>query len=192
MRIIGLNGRKGSGKNTVGDYLEREYGFQCVSYAAKLKASAAALLDVPVSLLETYKNDPKAQIVFTIPVPFGDDLPYTVVRTLTVREYLQRYGTEAHRDIFSESFWRDNLFCDLDPDGSYAITDARFDDELRVIREKGGQIWRVERPGTDVGDAHASEADPDPDLVDFTLDNSGDYEFLYRQVDVRMGGGDLI
>jgi dephospho-CoA kinase len=36
--IIGINGPKGSGKNEVAKILERNYGFETVGFADKLKA----------------------------------------------------------------------------------------------------------------------------------------------------------
>ena len=177
MRIIGLCGRKGSGKNVVGTYLET-YGYEQVSFAAKLKESAAAVFDINPERFEVLKNDPDA--IITLGTPDED------IAWLTVRQYLQRYGTEAHRDVFGYDFWRRELFTSL-PQGTYkkyAITDVRFDDELRAVRERGGKVWRVNRALPDDGDTHASEADPDPALIDGELFNDGSFEELYAQVDI--------
>lgn len=193
--IIGLSGKKSSGKNTVGEYLERAYGFQCISFAAKLKESAAALFDIPPWVWDALKNDPSATVRLSTDSP-GQ------VHDMTVRTFLQRYGTEAHRDVFGDDFWVDALLGDKrqaleTEDGqivgyiandkiqrnNYAVTDARFDNELRAIRQLGGKNIYIERPGTDETDTHASELKPSPDLIDVTLYNTGPLDFLYLTVD---------
>lgn len=193
--IIGLSGKKSSGKNTVGEYLEREYGFQCISFAAKLKESASALLNVEQHHWESWKN----QDIEVMVIRRGASVPF--VRH-TARTFLQRYGTEAHRDVFGDDFWVDALLGDKrqaleTEDGhivgyipndkiqrnNYAVTDARFDNELRAIRQLGGKNIYIERPGTDETDTHASELKPSPDLIDVTLYNTGPLDFLYLTVD---------
>ena len=190
MHIIGLNGRLGSGKDTVGAYLVERHGFERLSFADKLKESAAALLDVPTALLETYKNDDRATLILSIPDTVGalPPLDLLAIRTFTVREYLQRYGTESHRDVFGESFWTDQVLHDLDPNNKYVITDVRFDNELRAVRACGGEVWRVLRFTGQVQHEHRSEAEPDYDLIDAYLDNDGSFEHLFGQVDDLIGG----
>ena len=39
----------------------------------------------------------------------------------------------------------------------WVITDVRFPDEAQAIKDWGGVLWRVDRPGLVGGDGHASE-----------------------------------
>lgn len=175
-----MNGLKGAGKDTVGDYLVEEYGYVRAKFAALLYASVAALFDTTVEKLDSWKNDPECKVEL-----IGGD---GVTTSLTLRGFLQRYGTEAHRDIFGTDFWVEALTKQLNPTVRYVITDARFDNELQAVRYQGGRNICVTRPGTDTGDSHASEAAPNPDLIDALLLNNGTIEDLYAQVDSVLKG----
>lgn len=175
---IGLAGRKGSGKDTIADYLVANHGFDKLSFARPLKLSAAALLDIDAADFEVTKNDPKATVTTRYTLPGGR----SIYRQQTVREFLQRYGTEAHRDIpeFGNSVWTNMLLTKLKPGGRYVIADSRFTNECRALYLEGGVVCYVERPSTDdLSDAHASEAKPDVQFFAEIL-NDGSLEKLYE------------
>ncbi len=176
--VIGLAGRKGSGKDTVGQYLVERYGYTRMSFAAPLKDSAAALFGIDAVEWETLKNTGRSDIILRRPDKES-------VR-LTAREFLQRYGTEAHRDVFGQQFWTDQLIAQLRPGRKYVVTDARFENECRALREVGGRIVVIDRPGTDADDTHASETLPPEAIVDVWLTNDGTIEELQRAVDSYM------
>ncbi len=185
--IIGLNGFKSAGKNTVGDYLRDNYGFQQASFAAKLKESAAALFDIEPHRWDEWKNDETA---FVTVYSGGDiwgpnpDGPNHRQVTLSVRLFLQRYGTEAHRDVFGTDFWVDYAMKGIDPNENIVFTDARFENELSRIKSLGGYNLQILRPGLFTKDSHASEVPPPQHLIDFAIDNDGSFEYLYRGVDI--------
>lgn len=183
MRIIGLNGRKGSGKSAAGDILWREHGYERVGFAGLLKASASALFGVEPEVWDEHKNIGTSTVAL---MDNGD-----IISEWTVREFLQRYGTEAHRDIFGNNFWVDAIEQKFqsehgeywqDGDGKYVITDVRFPNELQAVHVWGGINIRIERPGTDFLDSHASESDPDPFLVDALIENYGTLADLEKQI----------
>ena len=181
MVLIGLNGKKGSGKDTAGEYLCAHYDFECLSFAEPLKVSAAAALgfDPPAwDTFEEWKNNPDARIVVVI-----DGIEE---KSITVREFLQFYGTEAHRNVFGADFWTKQLLDRLDPHGRYVITDARFVNECSAIKDAGGTIILIERPGTDAEDAHASEAPLPDELIDTTINNNGTVADFHRTLDAYM------
>jgi hypothetical protein len=182
MELIGLNGKKGSGKDTAGAWLVEEHGFERLSFAAPLKESAAACFDIDPSVWETLKNDPDACVTVATRI-HGEP---GIVGCVTVREFLQRYGTEAHRDIFGADFWTRQLIDRLDPDGKYVVTDARFENECQAIQDAGGAIVVIKRPGTDADDAHASEADLPEKLIDTVLYNHGTIEDLHETLDIYL------
>jgi hypothetical protein len=188
MILIGLAGAKGSGKNTVGDYLEREFDFKQLSFAAPLKESAAACLGVDAEVWERTKNDPEAYVVLQREAPdFRGDVDrhrmYTeVLAQVTVREFLQRYGTEAHRDIFGEDFWTKGLGLANLEDGRYVITDMRFENETTEVIRCGGTTLYIDRDTGTGTDSHASEVPPPEHLIDEHIDNNGTMEELYARV----------
>ena len=186
--ILGLTGLKGSGKDTVAAHLIKEYKFERRAFADKLKQSAAALFDINPSEFEKLKNDDTAQVALG---RLSDDMdylyPFGSSRLISVREFLQRYGTESHRDVFGENFWVDQV---LPRDGYYAdrsivITDCRFISESRRIKFLKGYIVRIVR-GDSNQDPHRSELEQFDMEIDYTLNNIGPLEELPKQIDEMM------
>lgn len=133
-----------------------------VSYARKLKESVAALLGITLEQIERWKTE-EYRIV---QVQYDNDAPDL---QLTFREFLQRYGTESHRDVFGEDFWLDQaLPMDKDyTDAVYVVTDARFPNELKRIKDLGGVTVRIDGPLEFTGE-HRSETQHE---CDFVIDN---------------------
>ena len=182
--IIGVNGFKGSGKDTVGKYLVDNYDFERVSFATKLKESAAALFNIDPELWEQFKNSDEVFIgLMANNHPF--DSPFNI-SNMSARVFLQRYGTEAHREIFGEDFWVEHAFKDIDPTKNYVFTDARFPNELKKIRDVGGFNIQVIRLSNENTDTHASEVEPPVELVDFVVFNDFDFDFLHREIEFCM------
>jgi hypothetical protein len=178
--LIGINGFMGAGKDTVGDYLVRSHGFEKKSFAGLLKESVSRLFDIPLDLIEQWKNDPQVHVEIS-----HDDVTvngYAPMVSLDFRAFLQRYGTESHRDVFGYEFWVEQLFKTLDPDGDYVFCDARFQNELLAISHNDGRNIRVVRPGTGASN-HASEVEPDPELIDAVIVNDGSIDQLHYNVD---------
>lgn len=181
--IIGLCGAKQSGKDTVGAYLVKKHGFEKRAFAYTLKKSFAALFGIPVGVLEELKNDPSVRLEFTRHRLKGFNVPES---SLTIRELLQRYGTEAHRDVFGEDFWLDQTL----PPGKYfsqniVITDVRFNNEAERVRLMGGFVVNLIRP-LSAKDVHASEEGIEPNIVDYEIENDGTIPSLFGKVDAMM------
>jgi hypothetical protein len=150
--IIGFGGALGSGKDTAGRRLAQMVDMPSVqiSFAAKLKASVAALFDVPVGDFDRWKNDPSVKVFVSDGeyVAYEDDENHLtgplVIREFNWRQILQRYGTESHRDVFGQDFWVDQaLNAATDPDVLYYVTDVRFDNEVDGVVRRGGPVVQV-------------------------------------------------
>src|SRR5215467_14474429 len=129
--ILGLSGAKGSGKDTVAAYLVKEHGFERKAFADPLKKSVAALFDIPFASIDQFKNN-DAMLV-TIEHRSNPSLHQT---DMTFRTLLQRYGTEAHRDVFGEDFWLDYTLPvrGYYPGRAIVVTDVRFENEANRVR----------------------------------------------------------
>lgn len=180
--ILGFHGKMRAGKNEAARrlaFLASSFPVVEVSFAAKLKLSAATLLGVTETQLEAWKNDS------TVKVAIGDSYG-SFEGQQTIRSFLQRYGTEAHRDIFGQDFWLDAAL-PLNrnySDAIYVATDVRFANEAERVRELGGTVVLIVGPESDTG-THASEKPLTLDDVDLFLDNSvrdDNYTNLDRQL----------
>lgn len=174
IRIVGLTGKLGSGKDTVLLRLQELFGdrYEKASYAEPLKKSVAALFNITVEQIEAMKNEPQIRVTIVDLKGAGRDLG----RSFSMREILQRYGTEAHREVFGEDFWVAAAMADLarrdpDPEKIYVFTDVRFDNEAKAIVNAGGRVYRVIGADNNTGD-HPSEAGVSELLISGTIDNS--------------------
>lgn len=171
--ILALNGRKRSGKNTVAELIaERCENVEQVAYADKLKDSCAALFGIDRSELDRLKNAEDVHLMLAD--EDGADHFSFEMMTLNFRQIIQRYGTEAHRDIFGSDFWVRQTLDPIEdgPDKLIIITDCRFPNEAMAVKERGGLVVRVLRHQTDDhGDEHSSEQNIDH-LVDHYINNS--------------------
>lgn len=186
--LLGLTGLKGSGKDTVAAYLIKEYGFERKAFADKLKQSAAALFGINPAEFETLKNDESIRLETTESGILWSELADYAGPKISIgfREFLQRYGTESHRDVFGYNFWVDQV---LPVAGYYAdrdivITDVRYFGESERIKNLKGYVVRVVRgnPMQD-SDTHSSEADQVKIEADYELDNNGTMKYLPNKVD---------
>ncbi len=138
--IIGICGLIGSGKGTVGDILV-EQGFTKVSFADKLKDGVATIFGWNRAMLEGDTDESRQWREQP-----DDFWTQETGRNITPRIVLQEFGTECMRDGFDDGVWVSLLKKQmLDSPGDYVIPDVRFRNEQDMIRELGGEIWRVQR-----------------------------------------------
>lgn len=191
--IIGLHGRIGAGKNEAAKRLSlMSPDVVEVSFARKLKESAAALLGCTVDDLERWKNEPYRLVAVGVDV---NDLGFVETTKQTVRSFLQRYGTESHRDVFGDGFWVDAALpmrgthspaplrsVDLDYERAlYVVTDVRFPNEAQRVHELGGTVIGLLGSST-TGGSHVSEIPLDCDRwIDNTI-RDDNYTSLDRQL----------
>jgi hypothetical protein len=141
--LLAFTGQLGSGKDTAVERLTlilQPKPVTRVSFAAKLKESAGALFDIDPKDWETYKNDPNLSI--------GLHNGQVYLRNFTVRQFLQRYGTEAHRNIFGSDFWVDlalNQYTSWSwrEERDYLVSDLRFQNEYDGVKKRHGVVIRL-------------------------------------------------
>lgn len=178
IRLIGLSGRKRSGKDSIGHYLESEHGYTIDYFAKPLKEAVRNIFYWSKAHTDGPTDEGEPDLKEAIDPFWG----------LSPRFVMQRFGTEVGRQIDVE-VWVKSLQLrvqrGLDSGHvQYAITDVRFPNEAELIRRLGGQVWRVERPSLPVStDMHSSETSLDNYGFDVVLVNDGSLEDLYRKVE---------
>jgi hypothetical protein len=185
MKLIGLTGPARAGKSVVAETLAHHNpGPTAIrGFADLVKLSAAKSLDVTfhpddVGTKAVRRWADELKLNWSVQLTDGDG---TVVHSISGRRFLQCFGTEAHRELFGETFWIDQM--DLDADGYelLVIDDVRFEDEAQAILDRGGEIWRVVRHGRAKGD-HRSEQPLPEELITHTIANTGTLAELKRAV----------
>ena len=198
--LIGLKGYKNTGKDTVADYLVHRHDFTKIAFATKLKQAVAALFDIPLESVDLYKQNhgntiDLVEVGLNIQKPEPLELPAEYI--FTWHEFLQRFGTEMGREVFGEDFWVDQLINDLPirkewktalsynlvVDGNYVISDCRFENEAKRIRQLGGYVVEIIRPGFEP-DGNSSEEPLPANLIDKQILNNDDLRTLYANTEV--------
>ena len=191
MALIGLSGYSGSGKDTFGRliqyhtakvskdvdmtsiinkydeyewWLAEQSGWEIMKFAGKLKEIASLLTGIPVYKFEDqeYKN-----------TYLGDEwrihgLP------MKVREFLQYLGTNALRECLHQNTWVNALFADYKESDNWIITDVRFPNEAKAIKDRGGLMIRIDRPFVKPINSHQSETALDNWNFDYKVANVSD------------------
>lgn len=250
VNLIGISGKIGSGKDTVGKIIQllthkHHYSDDLVlhflkntpatidlshwaikKFAGKLKEVASALTGIPVYRFEdqefkkTKLGPGWNQLVWNDPDPIeGNDYRITSriqyegntslitynngyseaevfdheikIKPMTVRELLQKLGTEAMRNGLHPDTWVNALMSEFIPYSArgseyeevasrWIITDTRFPNEARAIKKRGGVVIRINR---DIGNgSHPSETALDDYNFDYIIDNNGSMEDLISSV----------
>jgi len=188
--LFAFSGLKGSGKDTAANVLIKEYGFTKIAFADAVRE--LALVIDPWIVSETRYGPDISRLSILVENMGWDYLKRNIPE---VRRLLQVIGTEGGRMLVGENVWVDILakrYPDIaDEDVRYVITDCRFDNEVEFVRNNGGKLIWINRPGI-VSDGHASESEHIRDLASVVVYNTQDqqvFEDTIRQiVEFQLGG----
>ena len=187
-------------------WLEEQSGWEIKKWAGKLKEIASMLTGIPKHKFEDQEfkktNLPEEWNEIQSTVRYTQKGSYITEQfvPMTVRNFLQKLGTDGLRDGLHENVWVNALMSDYTPDdvqwadgplGGYepgtefpnwVITDTRFPNEADAIRKKDGILIRVERPGVKPVNNHASETSLDDYNFDHYIPNDGTVEDLAEKI----------
>jgi hypothetical protein len=198
--IIGICGFIGSGKDTVADYLVNFHEFRRESFASTLKDAVASVFGWDRTMLEGRTKEAREWREQVDPWwATRLDMP-----TLTPRWVLQFWGTEVCRRSFHDDIWIASLENKLRNSKDHVvISDCRFPNEIKSIKDAGGIIVWVKRgelpewyntaveanQGNNAAandlkmkKIHASETAWVGTQFDFEIDNSGSIDELFSKV----------
>lgn len=197
MRLIGLTGRAGCGKDTVGLMLSEpaqgRMPFELLAFATPLKDMVEALLDhlgedTPFGgwPVEGSKLKPPARQWKESDLPSIGKSPRMLLQTL---------GTEWGRQMVHPDLWlkcAEYAVAALAADEGvdhFCFTDCRFDNEADWIRGQGGEVWHILRPQAVPVASHVSEHGVTLcQGTDSILDNSGSLEDLANAIAHALAG----
>jgi len=169
-RLIGLySPAPGCGKTTAANLL---VDHQRVSFAAPLKRAVwNTLNDLGIEGFHYVYTDKEAII------------PELGV---SARHMMQTLGTEWGRACIHPDFWvmiaRAEAQRIMADGGSVVIDDARFPNEAAMIRDLGGELWRIDRPGISYDGDHSSEGALEDIAPDRVIVNDGTITQLLEKI----------
>lgn len=159
--LIGISGKLGSGKNTVADVITKYWPeFELKSFAEKLKYITHYLTGC--SLADTYSQEGKNKFL----PEWG----------MTIGQFQQKLGTEAMRAGLHVETWVLALFANYNNSCDWIVTDVRFKNEAKAIKDRGGILIRVD------GDPARVRANSTRDLnhpSEIDLDDWKDWDIYY-------------
>jgi hypothetical protein len=178
--IIGIAGPARAGKDTLARALIAAFERTGVvieqrSFAAPIREFICQIIGTGLKGLEEVKED-----------------PHPLLNGKSPRYAMQTLGTEWGRQLIGENFW-----CDLalaraisarnDEGIGTVFSDVRFENEAAAVRQSGGVIIHIRRPGAGIQSSHASEVGVAHERNDFRFANSGSLEHLEGWADFFAG-----
>ncbi len=169
-KVIAFTGRKFSGKDTAAR-LFIEAGYTNIKFADPLKDMLRAVLRVQGILPDTVERMIEGDL---------KEVPTYYLRGKTPRYAMQTLGTEWGRDIIAQDFWTSILKTRAEQHRKIVVTDLRFGNEVKAVRELGGKIIRIKRQFARDNEfsEHSSEVAIDNLMVDAEIENNGSIEEL--------------
>lgn len=173
MKLIGLTGKAGAGKDTLAGLILEHTTGTTRAFAEPLKRAAREVF----GLTDEQMTD---RVLKEQVIPYWGKSP---------RQILQLLGTEGIRNVFGGDTWVKNADLRLQAlesaEAGQALpievviwTDVRFAEEAEWIRANGGVVVEVRRPGIEAVAAHSSESGLPKELVDGVFWNSGTIDEL--------------
>lgn len=171
--LIGLHGPARSGKDTAARYLAAQYQLLVYAFALPLKTALQLMFNLTAEQLDgALKEQPLLWL------------------GKSPRELMQTLGTEWGRDKVHRELWLllaeqnlANLAQTQEWHAGFVISDVRFENEARWLRERGGVVVHLRRPDATAVNPHVSESGIEVHDHDLMLHNDGDLQHLHAQLD---------
>lgn len=173
LKPIGITGAIAAGKDTLADMLvAHESGlYTKYSLAAPMKEIAHNIFGFT-----------KAQLTDHALKETTDEF-----WNITPRRFLQIMGTDMFRDVFRDDVWLKlaEKHMQNTPTQHVVIPDIRFENEAQFIKDLGGTLVHIIRPGHEApveACKHSSEQGIDSKYIDYTIKNDSDIASLNYRV----------
>ena len=186
MKLIALCGAAGAGKDTVADMLP----MRKIAFADALYAEVAEAWRVGDAELRNRASKELPSYLMAIAScrdvefwQFKADEELCAPRS--PRQILQWWGDfrRAQNPGYFVQRTREAVQCG-GQGKAWVISDCRFANEVAMVRELGGQLWQVVRPGFAAGGTgHVSDTDGGQFEPDRVIQNAGSLEALRRALD---------
>lgn len=162
MKIIGISGKKKSGKSTIAELINLYYpNVKILNFADAVKEQVAHAIGCDIEYINSHKDN--------------------------FRLILQGWGTDYRRKMFGEDYWVKIWMQGVDtiarqhPSCLLVCADVRFENEVSAVEQMSGVVWRVMR-SSEPYDSHISECALDMSPFKKVIMNDGTKEDLANTV----------
>lgn len=165
-------------------------GWTIKKFADKLKQICSIITGIRVERFDDHDfKETYLDSNWNLPIDFNSD-PQSIIdnvsysQKMSVRNLLQKVGTDGIRNCVHPNTWINALFVDyVDRSSNWIITDTRFRNEVEAISKLNGITIKVYRGITDVViDEHPSECDLNTYRFHHVLHNNSDIYSLMVEV----------
>lgn len=185
LKLIGLTGPAGCGKDTVARFLCDTQEFRQISLAEPIKLGIVAMFGIPME----YLTDRELK-----------EQPLKILGGKSPRQVMQTLGTEWAREMVDEDIWINIAQQQIDYNNQLTaannlylrgivISDIRFESEAKWLRDQGGELWHIRRTNNPhaVNTNHESEKQVKPLCSEPFIVNHGSIDQLHDQIAQLMG-----
>ncbi len=200
-KLIGISGKKRSGKDSICNILVDKFGYKKIAFADNLRNLCCYMFCLHMC---NFTDDDKKEKCFNVPIIITDarlkilgqwlsdnhshlistSVNFSVLHDFigtkleSPRHILQIIGTEIIRNKISASYHADVVFDTIlhNPENNYCISDVRFPNERHAVRNHDGTLLLVYSSNDSTKCTHASETNIDGPLsydLQFFNDKSG-------------------
>lgn len=152
--IIGICGFKGSGKDTLARQIQA-YGYEHHAFADTLKDVLSMIFGWDRDMLEgetvesrLWREEPDTWWEHKLNwFDMSDDkaILQTIFPRFTPRAAMQLFGTNLFRKHFNDSIWVLSLENRIKNSEYVVISDCRFHNEIKMIKDCGGKLIKIDR-----------------------------------------------
>lgn len=163
--IIGITGKMQNGKDTLGKIIKFYHkDYEIVHFADALKQICKTYFGLTEEQVNTKQGKQS----------------FNEFWGMTNRQILQKVGTEAMRNGFCEDVWCKIMSLRIKDDKNYIIPDVRFDDQAKMIIDRGGIIIKINRDSVNssIKDEHKSQKGISEEFINCHIQNDGTIEEL--------------
>jgi len=182
-KIVAIHGLIGHGKDTLASCIANEI--------VSMRTVRKAFADIPKHNISLITGIPLHAIVnkgFTSHhFDFSREQKNTYLEQwgMTLGEFLQKYTTEACRNVIDNNIWIKSLMNSIPEDddlNTYIVTDVRFENEIEALKKRNATLIKITRPNyeKETGRDHSHESEkglPDK-LFKYLIKNSRDVDYL--------------
>ena len=166
--LVALLGKKGSGKTTTAEYMEKEYKFIDRPLSKPIKDSAKIMFDLSDQQLYTEKKEELDKRWNTTPRKIfqliGTEIARSIDKNVWIKHFISWYSKHKNQNI--------------------VVSDCRFQDQIDAIKNLGGIVIKITRETLKNNDTHITETGIDNIKgFDYTIENNCTIKDLHAKID---------